>query len=156
MAMIHEKLYETSDFVSIDFGEYLENLTNSLFTTYVSDRRITLTVEADIVVLEIDDAIPCGLIVNELVSNSMKYAFPEGRTGNLAVRLDIGDYDRIALTIEDNGVGLPPDLDFRDTETLGLQLVNMLVKQLRGEIELEKGQGTIFRITFRRSLKRGG
>jgi two-component sensor histidine kinase len=70
--------------------------------------------------------------------------------------LDIGDDDRIALTIEDNGVGLPPDLDFRDTETLGLQLVNMLVKQLRGEIELEKGQGTIFRITFRRSLKRGG
>jgi PAS domain S-box-containing protein len=156
MAMIHEKLYETSDFVSIDFGEYLENLTNSLFTTYVSDRRITLTVEAGVVVLEIDDAIPCGLIVNELVSNSMKYAFPEGRTGNLAVRLDIGDDDRIALTIEDNGVGLPPDLDFRATETLGLQLVNMLVKQLHGEIELEKGQGTIFRITFRRSLKRGG
>jgi PAS domain S-box-containing protein len=155
MAMIHEKLYEASDFVSIDFGEYLKNLTNSLFTTYVSDRRITLTVEAGEVVLEIDDAIPCGLIVNELVSNSMKYAFPEGRTGNLAVRLHVGDDDLITLTVEDNGVGLPYDLDFRETETLGLQLVNLLVKQLRGEIELEKGPGTIFRITFRRSLKKG-
>jgi PAS domain S-box-containing protein len=156
MAMIHEKLYEASDFVSINFGEYLKNLTNSLFTTYVSDMRITLSVEADEVVLEIDDAIPCGLIVNELVSNSMKYAFPEGRTGNLAVRLDVGVDDRITLTVEDNGVGLRSGLDFRDTETLGLQLVNLLVKQLHGEIELEKGPGTIFRIRFRRSLKRGG
>jgi two-component sensor histidine kinase len=156
MAMIHEKLYEASDFVSIDFGEYLKNLTNSLFTTYVSDRRITLTVEAGEMALEIDDAIPCGLIVNELVSNSMKYAFPEGRTGTLTVRLQVGDGDRITLTVEDNGVGFPPDLDFRDTETLGLQLVNLLVKQIHGEIELEKGPGTIFRIKFRRSLKRGG
>jgi len=156
MAMIHEKLYEARDFVSIDFGEYLKSLIDSLFTTYVSNRRITRTVEAGDLVLEIDDAIPCGLIVNELVSNSMKYAFPEGRTGNLTVRLQVGYDDRIALTVGDNGVGLPPDLDFRATETLGLQLVNMLVKQLRGEIELEKGPGTIFRITFRRSLKRVG
>jgi len=155
MAMIHEKLYEASDFVSIDFGEYLENLINSLFTTYISDRRITLTVEAGEVVLGIDDAIPCGLIVNELVSNSLKYAFPEGRTGNLTVRLHVGDDDCITLAVEDNGVGLPPGLDFRDTETLGLQLVNLLVKQIYGEIALEDGPGTIFRIKFRRSLKRG-
>jgi PAS domain S-box-containing protein len=154
MAMIHEKLYETNEFVSIDFGEYLKYLTNSLFSTYVSDRRITLTVEADEVVLGIDDAMPCGLIVNELVSNSMKYAFPEGRTGNLTIRLHVGDDDRIILTIEDNGVGFPSYLDFRDTETLGLQLVNLLVNQLHGEIELEKGPGTIFRISFRRCLKR--
>jgi PAS domain S-box-containing protein len=156
MAMIHEKLYEARDFVSIDFGEYLENLINSLFTTYVTDRRIALTVEAGEVVLEIDDAIPCGLIVNELVSNSMKYAFPGGRSGNLAVRLHVGDDDRITLAVEDDGVGLPSGLDFRDTETLGLQLVNLLVKQLHGEIELEKGTGTVFRINFRRNLKRDG
>jgi PAS domain S-box-containing protein len=155
MAMIHEKLYEARDFVSIDFGEYLKNLTNSLFTTYVSDRRITLTVEAGEVALEIDDAMPCGLIVNELVSNSLKYAFPEGRKGNLTVRFHVGDDGCITLNVEDNGVGFPPDLDFRDTETLGLQLVNLLVKQIHGEIELEKGPGTIFRIKFRRSLKRG-
>jgi two-component sensor histidine kinase len=156
MAMIHERLYEAKDFVSIDFGEYLNNLVSSLFSAYVSDNRITLSVEAGEVVLEIDDAIPCGLIVNELVSNSMKYAFPEGRRGNLAVRLDKGDDDRITLEVEDDGVGLPPGLDFRNTETLGLQLVNLLVKQLHGEIELEQGVGAVFRVRFTRSLKRGG
>jgi PAS domain S-box-containing protein len=156
MAMIHEKLYEASDFVSIDFGEYLKSLINSLFITYISDKRVDLAVEAGEVVLEIDDAIPCGLIVNELVSNSMKYAFPGARTGNLAVRLQVGNDDLITLTVEDNGVGLPTGLDFRATETLGLQLVNLLARQLHGEIELVEGPGTIFRITFRRSLKRVG
>jgi PAS domain S-box-containing protein len=155
MAMIHEKLYETSDFVSIDFGEYLNNLINSLCSTYMSDNRITLTIETCEVALEIDEAIPCGLIVNELVSNSLKYAFPEDCQGDLVVRLYIVDDGRITLTVEDNGVGFPPGLDFRETETLGLQLVNMLVKQLKGEIELDKGAGTLFRLKFRRTLKRG-
>lgn len=156
MAMIHEKLYETRDFVSIDFGEYLKNLTHSLFSTYASGKWITLTVEAGEVFLEIDEAIPCGLIVNELVSNSMKYAFPEDSKGNLVVRLHVGVDGRVTLTVADDGVGFPPGLDFRSTETLGLQLVNMLVKQLRGEIELGKGAGTAFRITFLRALKMRG
>jgi two-component sensor histidine kinase len=97
--------------------------------------------------LDVDKAIPCGLIINELVSNSLKYAFPRGRTGEIRIGLTHGDR-AYALTIGDNGVGLPPGLDFRNTPSLGLQLVNTLVTQLEGNVELDASHGTTFRITF--------
>jgi two-component sensor histidine kinase/ActR/RegA family two-component response regulator len=146
MAMIHEMLYDTGAFMSIDFGRYLEKLTESLFMCYVPDGRIARHVEVGDVCLGLDEAIPCGLIVNELVSNALKYAFPDGRAGEVKVVVNRADDGLIKLTVEDDGVGLPQDLDFRETGTLGLQLVNLLVKQMRGTIELKNASGTIFQI----------
>lgn len=150
MALVHEKLYQTRDFISINFGEYLANLARYLFNSYITDPdRISLKLDVAPATLEIDQAIPCGLIVSELVSNSMKYAFPDGRGGEIAVRLRVeGDSD-IELMVRDDGVGLPPGLDFRNTDSLGLQLVTMLVSQIRGEIEPGNEGGTSFTIRCR-------
>ncbi len=149
MALVHEKLYETKDLVSIDFGEYLGNLVNHLFETYTPNKRISLNIQAASLPMGIDEAIPCGLIVNELVTNSLKYAFPGSGSGELSVQLNIGEDDMIMLTVADNGVGLPPGLDYRNTDSLGLQLVTLLVKQRKGQIELNDGPGTVFTIKFR-------
>jgi len=150
MALIHEKLSMTSDFVYINLADYLENLTKSLFSSYVTDfKRISYTVESDDITVGIAQAVPCGLIVNELFTNSLKHAFPGGRQGKIAVRCCSDIDGRISLMVTDSGVGIPSDLDFRDIEKLGLQLVTMFVKQLRGEIERENTEGTSFRITFR-------
>jgi two-component sensor histidine kinase len=101
--------------------------------------------------LEIDQAIPCGLMVNELVSNALKYAFPGNRHGTISISFQPEDQGWICLTVADNGVGLPAGLDFLATESLGLQLVRMLVRQLKGEISLDNNHGTLFRIRFRGS-----
>jgi two-component sensor histidine kinase len=98
--------------------------------------------------LPIDKAIPCGLIINELVSNSLKHAFPEGRKGSVAIRLHADDRGVVTLAVADDGVGLPPGMDFRNTDSMGLQLVNMLTSQLHGEISFSGGEGTAFTITF--------
>ena len=148
IALIHEKLYETVDFVSIDFAEYLDSLVHHLFGMYIPDDRISLTVHSADTILGIDEAIPCGLIVNELVTNSLKYAFPDGRKGKLEVRLDMDEDHQLTFTVGDNGVGLPPGVDYLNTETLGLQLVSLLVKQIKGRIELQEAPGTVFTIRF--------
>jgi PAS domain S-box-containing protein len=147
MALIHEKLYRSENFAQIDFGEYLRNLTRDLFRSY-SAGGVTLKLQAEDIELDIDAAIPCGLIVNELVSNALKYAFPQGRTGELLIRFSQVAHDRYALSVTDNGVGLPQDLDVRQAKTLGLQLVNMLVTQLRGTLDVISDEGTTFLITF--------
>jgi two-component sensor histidine kinase len=149
MAIIHELLYETNDFVAVDFGSYLERLQENLFRMYLPDERVSRIVEVEDVSLGIDEAIPCGLIVNELVSNALKYAFPDKRDGEIAVRMHRTADGGIKLEVADNGVGLPECLDFRNTETLGLQLATVLVKQLRGEITLSREPGTHFTIHFR-------
>jgi len=149
MAMIHEKLYETVDIVSIDFAEYLDNLVNHLLRTYVPDDRIALTIQSDNLTLGIDEAIPCGLIVNELISNSLKHAFPYGGTGQMTVRLQVDEDYMITLEVADSGIGLPQGLDCNNTDTLGLQLVTLLVKQLKGELILRNGPGTVFTIRFK-------
>ncbi len=150
MALVHEKLYQSMDLASIDFAEYIEKLALFLFNSYAVDpEQVTLTVDVGHTPMEIDRAIPCGLIINELVSNALKYAFPAGRKGEITIRLRCGDDGRIQLTVADNGIGLPPGLDFRDTETLGLQLVNMLTKQLNGEITLLLKEGAAFTIRFK-------
>jgi two-component sensor histidine kinase len=98
--------------------------------------------------LSIDTAIYCGLIINELVSNSLKYAFPAGRTGEIRINLQAEDDNQLILAVSDNGIGLPPDMEFHQVESLGLQLVAMLAKQLEGSIELDRSNGTAFKITF--------
>ncbi|NVN89302.1 MAG: PAS domain S-box protein [Desulfuromonadales bacterium] len=149
MALVHEQLYQTRNFSSIDFHGYIEGLTRNLFRTYVMDPdRVSLVVDAGNVSLGIDQAIPCGLIVNELVSNALKYAFPGDRHGTIRIGFQSEENGWIRLTIADNGVGLPAGTDFIATETLGLQLVRMLVRQLKGEISLDTSQGASFHIRF--------
>jgi len=150
MTFIHEMLTLARDFVNIDLADYLKNLTEYLFRSYVTDfERISYTVESDEITVGTVEAIPCGLIVNELFSNSLKHAFPDGRQGEIAVRCCSEEDGRLILTVSDTGVGIPPGLDFRNTESLGLQLVNLLVNQLQGEIEIENAVGDPFRSSFR-------
>jgi PAS domain S-box-containing protein len=148
MALIHEKLYQARDISHVDFAEYVRSLTAYLFRSYVTGPGIQLAMDIDDISLDIDKAIPCGLIINELVSNSLKYAFPAGRRGEVRITLSKGGKGYV-LVVADNGIGLPPGLDFRNTPSLGLQLVNTLVSQLEGAVELAPDAGTAFRITFR-------
>ena len=196
IALIHEKLSRSEDFAIIDFAQYTQDLINHLFMSYAVDKNITANIEINGILLDIDTAVPCGLILNELVTNSIKHAFPsqgifssgsanasfvnsadythesadlkhinstERRevtnnsiTGqneingeiNISFTLDDGNF---TLKISDNGIGLPNDVDFRYTETTGMQLVNALVMQLDGLIDLETDGGSEFKITFRES-----
>jgi PAS domain S-box-containing protein len=151
LALIHERLYQSKDLANIDFKEYTTNLANSLFHSYGIDRdKIALTIDVEDVLLGVDAAIPLGLIVNELVSNSLKHAFPEGKKGEIKIALRTTDENEIELVVSDNGLGMPKDLDFRNTESLGLHLVTILAEdQLHGKIELNRTEGTKFQIKFR-------
>jgi hypothetical protein len=148
MALIHEKLYMSSDFSCIDFKEYIDSLIGSLFRSYVTARDIRIVRDIGDVSLDIDAAIPCGLIINELITNSLKYAFKDSAGQELRVSLKAED-GVYTLVVGDDGIGLPPGLDFRNTPTLGLQLVVTLTGQLNGNIERLEGKGTTFKITFR-------
>ena len=149
MAMIHEKLYRSEDLARINFAEYLRSLTADLFRSYkAGSDGIQLKVDVQDVFLGIDTAIPCGLITNELVSNSLKYAFLAGTKGEIRIELLKGKNREFILNVSDNGIGFPENLDFRNTESLGLQLVNTLTEQLGGTIELIRSSGTTFRIIF--------
>jgi len=149
MALIHERLYQSSDFSHIEFAKYLRNLATHLFHSYQVDAsRVKLKIEAEEVHLNINTAIPCGLIVNELVSNALKHGFPENRGGELSIDLRRETGDGYRLRVGDDGVGFPEGLDFRRTETLGMQIVNTLVSQIDATIELVRGKGTEFTIHF--------
>ncbi|HOI15261.1 MAG TPA: PAS domain S-box protein [Geobacteraceae bacterium] len=150
MALVHEKLYQSESVASINLGDYIESLTHYLFSTFVKDtERIGLTLDLEDVPLAIDEAIPCGLVVNELVSNAFKHAFPQDEQGEIAVRCRCEEDGMITLTVSDNGVGLPPGFDMGSCESLGLQLVTMLVKQLRGRMSLDSETvGTTVVVSF--------
>jgi two-component sensor histidine kinase len=150
ISLIHDMLYRSNDLYRVNLGEYIESLTAHLIRSFGNERsKIDLRIKAENIILGLDTAIPCGLIINELVSNSLKYAFPDGRKGLITVDLrscEGGDY---ALAVKDNGVGFPEGLDYRHTTTLGLQLVGMFVQQLEGVMELRNSRGTEVRITFK-------
>ncbi len=151
MALIHEKLYQSKDLVNIDFAEYVKNLGNSLIRSYGSGAN-TIGLKADIadVNLGVDSAMPCGLIINELVSNALKHAFPVGESGEIKITMRSINGSEIELIVSDNGVGFPEDIDFRKTESLGLQLVSTLTEgQLHGTVELKRDKGTEFKIKFK-------
>ena len=148
MSMIHEKLYQSSDFMHVDIGEYIEKLVTDLLYSYAIPKgQIVPVMDYDNIELNIETSIPCGLIISELVSNSLKYAFPEGKTGEITVSLHDSE-DGYILVVSDNGVGLPENLEFTRTDSLGLELVNNLVDQIDGTIELDKRNGTKFVIKF--------
>lgn len=148
MALIHEHLYQASDLARIDFGSYIHSLATQLLGSYQHlSSQVTLSTETAEVFLGIDQAIPCGLLVNELVTNSLKHAFPDGRSGDIHIALQ-ADAHQVTLVVQDTGVGFPESLDLRTTDSLGLQLVCALTEQLGGTITLERHGGTIFRLTF--------
>ena len=152
MSLIHENLYQSRNFAKIDLNEYINDLVNDLFRYYGIDTgNITLNINVENVYLGIDSGIPCGFIINELVTNSLKYAFPDGRKGELKISLRSIGEDMIELLISDNGIGIPKDLDFENTQSLGMYLVKMLAEnQLQGEIHLDRSKGTEFKIKFKR------
>jgi two-component sensor histidine kinase/PAS domain-containing protein len=156
MSLIHEKLYQSADLSRIDMGEYLRSLVANLTASFgVTRTQVRADVEADQVSLNIDTAVICGLIVNELVTNSLKHAFPPGRGGEVLVGLsrveDPGRGDTLyQIVVSDNGVGLPANFDFEAAKTLGLQLVAMLAsQQLQGDLEVSREGGTRFTLRFR-------
>ena len=150
MALIHEKFYHSKDLSNIDFETYVRDLVKTLAQSYdISQSKITVDINIENVSLEIDTAISCGMIINELISNSLKHAFPQGAKGNIGVSVLPAEGNCVEMIISDNGLGFPAELDFRKTETLGLQIVNTFVKdQLGGEIELDRTAGTKFKIKF--------
>lgn len=164
MALIHEELHEGGEIDKLNFSPYLERLIKNLFHTYtLGDSSINLNLDLEEnVFFDMDTAVPLGLIVNELVSNSLKYAFSYRNEGEIQIKLfsqEVGDKInseeelpekgiRYTLIVSDNGIGVPKDLDFENSETLGLQLVSILVDQLDGEIELKRDKGTKFIIKF--------
>jgi len=149
MALIHEKLYRARDLARIDMAEYIRNLAEHLLHSYgVRGDVIALRLELDPVTLSIDTVVPIGLLIHELTSNALKHAFPSGQ-GELRIALHRTSDSRYVLTVADDGVGLSDTIDYRNTESLGLQLVTALAEQLDGDVTVTTGPGTEFTITFR-------
>ena len=167
MATIHELLYRSEDFAHIDFAGYVQNLASQLFRSYaVSPTDVQLKLEIHPLSFSIDTAIPCGLIINELISNALKYAFPNGRQGIIRVILEAcpeadaveahaggeslkkSSPAKVCLTVSDDGIGLPFTVNPSQSSTLGLMLVTTLVDQLNGALDVLRDNGTTFRISF--------
>jgi len=151
MALVHEKLYQAKDLAHVPFKDYLQSLIRYLYQSYTPRaRNLELSSEIEDLSLDITTAIPCGLILNELLSNAFTHAFPREREGTITVSLRSPEPHTYELTVSDDGIGLPEAIDPKTTKTLGLHLVSILVEdQLRGKVELERGNGTTFRVTFK-------
>lgn len=149
MAFIHESLYQTKNFESVNFSEYVTTLSKNLVHTYsINTKKIKLILTLDNLFLSLDASIPCGLIINEIISNSLKYAFPDNRDGIIFVTLRVIK-NQVKIEIGDSGVGIPESVDIKHTQTLGLQLVDTLVEQLNGTLKLKRNNGTTFIIEFK-------
>lgn len=148
IALVHEKLYKSSNLSEVDFASYIKSLVNSLYLSYsVDPKNVKLSLDVSDISLDINKAIPCGLIINELVTNSLKHAFPSGRKGEINVGLT-RTHGKLHLVVSDNGVGLPKGFDLIYNDTLGMELIHTLTAQLRGELRFESENGTTFRVTF--------
>ena len=150
MALVHEKLYQTDNLVQLNFADYAASLLQYLWRTHgVMAEKVRLDLAVAPLTLPIETAMHCGLILNELASNTLKHAFPHGRGGSVTVAMDHdATSGAVCLRVRDNGVGLPAELDWRQTRSLGLRLVHMLSEQLHGTVETGPGPGTEFRIRF--------
>jgi len=151
MAFVHETLYGSDSLAVIDFKTYISKIAKHIFQTYKTRKdRVKLEVDTEDIKLSIEQATPLGLITNELVTNSLKYAFPENRSGEIVIRILAVEQDSIEFVFSDNGVGIPEGLDWRNTDSLGLQLVILLAEdQLDGTVSLDRRKGTHFTVKFR-------
>jgi PAS domain S-box-containing protein len=149
MSLLHETLYRSKDLTRIEFYNYVRKLVTELFQSYgVKPDEVALRMEVEDVQMGIDTAIPAGMLINELVSNSLKHAFPAGRKGEVLVQVGANEDGVVTIVVGDTGVGLPRWLDFRASESLGMQLVTTLTEQLGGTIDLNRNKGTEFTIRF--------
>jgi len=149
MGMIHERLYRTGDLTTIDMSEYMNTLATTLFRSYRTEGSdITLNIDAEKMDLDIDAIIPCGLIVNELVTNALKYAFPQGGKGEIGVSLKDNGDGTCTLGVRDSGIGLPEGMDIHRTSSLGMQIITALCRQIDASLEVISKKGTEFRMTF--------
>ncbi|MEM7032392.1 MAG: GAF domain-containing protein [Chloroflexota bacterium] len=148
MSLIHERLYKSDDLAQIDFATYIKDLATNLVDTYKIGSQVHLVADLAPIFLDLQRAIPCGLIINELVTNSLKYAFPNRPDGEIYVNLKAQDDQVVVLTVGDDGIGLPVEFDFQQTDSLGLQLVVLLTEQLSGQMTYAREQGTRFDIQF--------
>ncbi len=150
MSLIHEKLYGSKDLARVDFREYVDGLVCNLSALSAGAfEDIKIRSEVEDVRLDVNSAIPCGLIINELVTNALRHAFPDGREGEIMLGMHVDGDGLVVLSVSDDGSGFPADIDFRETQSLGMQLVTSLVGQLGGVIELDRSLGTSFRVMFR-------
>jgi PAS domain S-box-containing protein len=151
MALVHEKLYRSDDLAKVDFCEYIRSLSRHLFMAYgINSTAIDLDIDVRNVFLDINTSIPCGLIINELVSNSLKHAFGGRDRGKIRVVLQPENNSKFKMIVSDDGKGLPKDLDVSRTDSLGLQLVTMLVDQLQGTMQIDRNHGTSFEVVFKK------
>ena len=151
MALIHEMLYKTKSLSELDFKTYVHDLTQSLMRSHAVDaRNILLKLKIVDPHLDLDCAITCGIILNELISNALTHAFPEKRQGQIDISFDLNDEKEIELKVSDNGIGIPKGYDIKASKSLGLRLITILAEdQLRGSIDLNRENGTQFTIRFR-------
>jgi len=157
IALVHQSLYRSEELDLIDISQYMQRILGSLRASSArSTREVSIKADVKNILLRIDAALACGLIVNELVTNSLKHAFPEGREGEIVVTLKSVGGKEFQLTVHDNGIGIPEQIDLQQLESLGLDLVANLVRQLNGTIELATGEGTEFRIRFEGQNSRSG
>jgi two-component sensor histidine kinase len=153
MALIHERLYRSTDLKKIDLGEYIFSLATDLFNTYTTDPdKIKLEIDVEEIMIDINVTIPLGLILNELITNSLKYAFPGENKGKLTIKF-YKNVNEFFLIVSDDGVGIPEDFDLTESDSLGMRLIDSLIDQLDGELELEGSHGTTFRIKFPEKYK---
>lgn len=149
IALIHEKLYQSKDYANVPFSQYVRGLAGDIFHAMgASQSTISLELAIDDVALAVDKAIPCGLILNELVGNALKHAFPDGRDGKIRVELRAEMPRKLILAVSDDGVGLPGSFDLQKTQSLGLQLVNALVRQLDAGFLVRREPGTRFELAI--------
>lgn len=149
MGLIHQTLYQSKDFAQVNFSHFLDSLVPTLVASYgVNPDRITLSIEAAQLLLPINAAIPCGLVVNELISNALKHAFPDGRSGEIEVKLFADTAGKAVLSVSDNGVGIPEGIDMMTSDTLGMQLITLLTDQLGGTVSMRRADPTEFVLTF--------
>jgi len=149
MALIHQALYNSENFNKICLSDYIKNLVSNLFKVYsANSKQIKLQLNIENIDFSLDDAIPCGLIINELVSNSLKHAFSKNYDGKIIVTLKKTKNNKKLLDVYDNGIGFPKDLDYINSDTLGLKLISTITKQMDGKISIEKNNGTHVKIIW--------
>ena len=151
MALVHKQLYKSKDFSKIDINEYITSIAENLFLSHgVDTTKVALKIGKKDITISLDSAISCGLIINELMTNSLKYAFPENRKGEIQIEFGYLDDGQLELIVSDDGVGMPMNFDFKDSDTLGVQIVKALAEhQLRGTLALDSTKGTKFLIRFK-------
>lgn len=149
MTLIHEQLYQSDNLGQVNFGEYLNRLMLNVFLANSSDlESVQPILQAEPVFLNLETAVPCGLLINELLVNSLKHAFPNHQTGEVKILLHQTASGQVQIQLIDNGIGLPADFDWQQASSLGFKLVRILTRQLKAEIQIERGNGTIVHLSF--------